>query len=258
MDMIIGLGEVGTGIMQLLKGKRNLCGIDISPGKSFGNYQKYDFPTSLVLKLMHICIPYTESFNSEVCSYILEYPAEGVIIHSTVKPRTTKIINDIVADNLHSVPQIFYSPVRGVHARMIQDLQNYTKFYASYTEGEDLFAKCFHDDCGLNVRRISNPYTLEIMKPLMDTTYYGWIIAFWQLVDKVCKKYNLDFGEVASYVDEIQKFTGTRPKMYVDPNGIGGHCVLPNLNLLEDVLPEVKEIILKINEETKRRYNATG
>ena len=35
-----------------------------------------------------------------------------------------------------------------------------------------------------------------------------------------------------SFSDEIHKFLGNRPKMY--PGFIGGHCVIPNLELIND------------------------
>ena len=35
-----------------------------------------------------------------------------------------------------------------------------------------------------------------------------------------------------SFADEIHKFLGNRPKMF--PGFIGGHCVIPNLELIDD------------------------
>ena len=35
-----------------------------------------------------------------------------------------------------------------------------------------------------------------------------------------------------SFSDEIHKFLGNRPKMF--PGFIGGHCVIPNLSLLDE------------------------
>jgi len=249
MDMIIGLGEIGEGIHELLKYKRNVCGIDVKPFLSFGNFRKYTTPILNKLDVMHICVPYSKSFVNIVCTYIKEHPTNAVVIHSTIKPGTTRLISDII----NEIP-VFYSPIRGVHSRMLEDIMRYTKFYASYQKDNNLFEACFKDDCGLNVKNINDPYALEIMKPLMDTTYYGWMIAFWQLVDKVCKEHALSFDDMSSFTEEIQQFCNNRPSFYVDEKGIGGHCVLQNLELLEDVLPEVGKIILDINNETRQRY----
>jgi len=35
-----------------------------------------------------------------------------------------------------------------------------------------------------------------------------------------------------SFSDEIHKFLGNRPKMF--PGFIGGHCVIPNLKLIDE------------------------
>jgi hypothetical protein len=236
MDMIIGLGEIGEGIHQLLKNKRNVCGIDTRPYLTFGKLRNYAKYTSTKLDMMHICIPYTERFNNIIAIYAQEFPTKALTIHSTVKPGTTKILSGVL-ENLGT--SVFYSPIRGVHSRMLSDIMRYKKFYATYQEDDTPFVECFKDACGLNIKKVDDPRALEIMKPLMDTTYYGWLIIFWQLVDKVCRKQHVSFDDMTAFTEEIQEFCGNRPKFYVDPKGIGGHCVLPNLELLEDILPEV-------------------
>ena len=45
------------------------------------------------------------------------------------------------------------------------------------------------------------------------------------------------------FADEIHANLGNRPKMY--PGIIGGHCVIPNLSLLEN---EDLKMIKKVNE----------
>ena len=46
-----------------------------------------------------------------------------------------------------------------------------------------------------------------------------------------------------SFADEIHKFLGNRPKMY--PGYIGGHCVIPNLDLMHN---QTLNLIKKIND----------
>ena len=42
-----------------------------------------------------------------------------------------------------------------------------------------------------------------------------------------------------SFADEIHKLLGNRPKMF--PGYIGGHCVIPNLELInDDSLEQIK------------------
>tara|TARA_B110000014_G_C19532603_1_gene285717 strand:- start:253 stop:480 length:228 start_codon:yes stop_codon:yes gene_type:complete len=54
-------------------------------------------------------------------------------------------------------------------------------------------------------------------------------------------KHKIDFDEMWSFSDEIHKFLGNRPKMF--PGFIGGHCVIPNLSLVnENLLWQIDKI----------------
>jgi hypothetical protein len=46
-----------------------------------------------------------------------------------------------------------------------------------------------------------------------------------------------------SFSDEIHKFLGNRPKMF--PGFIGGHCVIPNLDLIHN---QTLNLIKKLND----------
>ena len=60
-------------------------------------------------------------------------------------------------------------------------------------------------------------------------------------------RYKVDYDEMWSFADEIHKFLGNRPKLF--PSYIGGHCVIPNLELMNDYsLNQIK----KINESFRK------
>ena len=243
-DLIVGVGEIGGGLRELFtECGREVSGFDLDPERCFGNPEK--------ISLMHICIPFTSNFINQVREYVHKWRPRGVVIHSTVQPGTTKLLHtDLLKGN------VVYSPVRGVHARMIFDLKRYTKFYSSYpTTDESLFRECFNDECGLTIERFSTPFALETAKIIIGSSYYGWIIVYGQLVDKLCMEHDLEYNELWRFADQIHEFLGNRPKIYVNPKGIGGHCVLQNLDLIEGILPELKDMITKINIETKKRHN---
>jgi len=86
--------------------------------------------------------------------------------------------------------------------------------------------------CGVKTKRMSGPITLELAKILVDTSYYGWLINYAQLSNMIARKHNVDYDEMWSFADEIHKFLGDRPKMF--PGFIGGHCVIPNLELIDE------------------------
>ena len=79
---------------------------------------------------------------------------------------------------------------------------------------------------------MANPITLELAKIIADTSYYGWLINYAQISKIIADKHSVDYDEMWSFADEIHKFLGNRPKMF--PGFIGGHCVIPNLSLINE------------------------
>jgi UDP-N-acetyl-D-mannosaminuronate dehydrogenase len=244
MELIVGVGEIGFSLKQLFeKNSIDVAGIDLDSKRGFG------VPKNITQ--LHICIPYSTSFINTIKDFYDEWAPNSWVIHSTVKPGTTKILHD-----RFPISNLIYSPVRGVHARMLQDLERYTKCYSGYL-GTDpsQFLECFQEKCNIRVQSFSTPLALELAKIVLDTSYYGWIIAYGQLVDKICTAHNVNYDELWTFTEEIHQVLGNRPKTYVDPTGIGGHCVLQNLDLIENDLPELKQIITTINQETTKRYS---
>ncbi len=89
---------------------------------------------------------------------------------------------------------------------------------------------------------MSNPKTLELAKIIVDTSYFGWLINYAQISNMIAKKHGVDYDEMWSFADEIHKYLGNRPKMY--PGFIGGHCVVENLDLINN---ETLNMIDEIN-----------
>ena len=73
---------------------------------------------------------------------------------------------------------------------------------------------------------VKNTTKLETTK-VVDTTYLGLLIAFRKYIDSKHPVY-WDFSH------ELDHMFGNRPVMYNDGNEIGGHCIIPNLDLLGD------------------------
>ena len=239
-DVVAGLGEIGLPIQKLLSKTVTVIGydkrselIDISKTKRFEKYET---------EILHVCIPFTKNFISNVKELEKKFKPEIIAVHSTVEPLTTQKLQKKIA-----VP-IIYSPLRGVHARkqdsfqphkkgILFDIKRYVKFYSvqNSTKKDNLAAQKFNKrlkNCGLKTKKMSMPVTLELAKILCDTSYYGWLIAYAQLTDMIVRKHNVDYDEMWSFSDEIHKFLGNRPKMF--PGFIGGHCVIPNLSLIDE------------------------
>jgi hypothetical protein len=237
-DIVAGLGEIGNPILKLLSKSRIILGYDINPKlmnqTKFEKYEKSD------VIFLHICIPFNEKFISNVVNLVTKFTPLILVIHSTISPYTTKTLQ-----NKLQIP-VIYSATRGVHKRMLSDLKKYTKFYAleknapkkqwASSEFSKLMKKC-----NVKTKKLSDPITLELSKIVVDTSYYGWLINYAQISNLIAKKHKVDYDEMWSFADEIQKYIGNRPKMF--PGFIGGHCVIPNLSLInEDSLWEIDKI----------------
>ena len=227
-NIVAGLGEIGNPIFKILS-KSVLCvGYDTNTSlinkKHFLKYESC--PTSF----LHICIPFNDSFIKNVLSLTKKFNPECIVIHSTVSPNTTKKIQSKL-----TIP-VIYSATRGIHKRMIQDLKKYTKFYALEKTANHKWASSEYEKllrkCKIKTKQMSDPITLELAKIVVDTTYYGWLINYAQISNMIAKKHGVDYDEMWQFSDEIHKFVGNRPKMF--PGFIGGHCVIPNLSLIDE------------------------
>ncbi len=246
-DVVIGMGEVGSAFSKLLRREGEpLEGYDIDLKKCFQNSCNPDD----IIYFLHICIPFKQfpEFRTSVLQSIEKYKPKAIAIHSTVAPKTTQKIQSEV-----EIP-VLYSPIRGVHTRMIDDMKRYAKFYSvdkkfSGTDVEKAYEKRM-SKAGVSTKKISTTVTLELAKILTDTSYYGWLIAYAQKTKMIADNYGVDFDEMWSFSDEIQKFLNNRPKMYAGM--IGGHCILPNLDLIgDDTLLMIKEINREFSEGKK-------
>ena len=236
-DIILGMGEVGETLFDLLVDRKFDCiGIDLDNSKC-KNYTENEIIENP--QYLHVCLPgELEKFTDIVIEWINKIKnIQVVVIHSTVKPGTTKTIQE-----RSSIP-ILFSPVRGVHRRFLDDIKKYTKFISF--DGTEINSKIKKDleNRFEKVDWMSTTKTAELAKILVDTTYYGWLINYAQITKMICEKENVDFDEMWKFADEIHENLGNRPKMF--PGIIGGHCVIPNLDLIEY---ENLDIIKKINE----------
>ena len=243
-DIILGMGEVGETLFDLLVDRKFDCiGIDLEDSKC-KNYTENKIIENP--QYLHVCLPgELEKFTDIVIEWINEIKnIQVVVIHSTVKPGTTKSIQERL-----SIP-ILFSPVRGVHRRFLDDIKKYTKFISfDHAEINSEIKK----DLEKRFRKVewmSTTKTAELAKILVDTTYYGWLINYAQITKMICEKENVDFDEMWKFADEIHENLGNRPKMF--PGIIGGHCVIPNLNLVEyenlDVIKTINEMYEKFKK----------
>ena len=250
-NVVAGLGEIGKPILQLLSKNTLTIGYDIN--SKLINQQRFEKHKTLKTSFLHICIPFTKRFESNVISLYNKFKPQVIIIHSTISPHTTEKLQKELP-----IP-VIYSAVRGVHKRMLYDLKRYTKFFAIDSKAPRknwavLTYSKLMKKCGVKTKKMSNTVTLELAKILCDTSYYGWLITYAQLTNMVAIKNKINYDEMWSFADEIHKFLGNRPKMV--PGFIGGHCVIPNLGLINnntlDLIREINLDYTKILEKNTK------
>ena len=236
-DIVLGMGEVGETLFDLLVERGIDCiGIDLDNSKC-KNYSE-----NTIIKnpeYLHVCLPGELTQFVEITSNWISKidGVKVVLIHSTIKPGTTKNIQE------KSKIPVLFSPIRGVHKRFLDDIKKYTKFISSDDKQVDSKMKLDLEKRFEKIDWMSTTKTAELAKILVDTTYYGWLINYAQITKMICEKEGVDFDEMWKFADEIHENLGNRPKMF--PGIIEGHCVIPNLSLVEY---ENLDMIKKINE----------
>ena len=244
-DIVVGIGEIGKPILKLLSKHGVVVGFDSNP--DLMDERKFERYESLKTSFLHIAIPVTGKFINNVLKLYKKFQPECIVIHSTIKPGITEKLQEKL-----SIP-VIYSATRGVHKRMVYDLKRYTKFFvisANAPRGKWATTRYVQSmkRCGVKTKKMSKPETLELAKIICDTSYLGWLVNYAQLSNVIAIKHGVDYDEMWSFSDEIQKFLGNRPKMY--PSFIGGHCVIPNLNLINN---ESLNIISKMNNRYAKK-----
>jgi hypothetical protein len=221
-NLIIGfLGEVGSALRDVLGDNHrldNLGGIDLG-NNSFGlSKDRFD--------ILHICIPYSDQFVEQVKRYQKNFKPTYTIIHSTVPVGTSKKLSAL------------HSPVRGLHPHLVEGMRTFPKFIGGPGASgvADVFRKA-----GIKVILVDKAETTELGK-LFDTEYYRVCIEFMQSVKERCDKEGLNFHEVYTLFNQTynEGYTKLGFSEYVRPvlqpimTPIGGHCVLPNAELINE------------------------
>jgi hypothetical protein len=76
------------------------------------------------------------------------------------------------------------------------------------------------------------------------------LIAWAQEVERYCKEVGADYDEVVSFYEEIKFF----PPVKYFPGAIGGHCVMPNIDILLRTFPsDLLPAIVRSNELKQKR-----
>jgi UDP-N-acetyl-D-mannosaminuronate dehydrogenase len=210
--VIAGLGEVGKPLYQLMSKFHSTVGVDIAPPSSLPSH----------VDVLHICFPFEiKDFIGETARYIELFSPKLTVINSTVGVGTTRAIADRTAS------PVVNSPVRGKHVRMLEELSHYAKFIGAIDPSSGEAAAQHFQSVGLKTKVLGSPEASELAK-LTETTYFGLMIAWAQELERYCDKSGANYEEIIAFYEEIKFF----PPVKYFPGVIGGHCVMPNIRIL--------------------------
>jgi len=247
--LIVGLGEVGHTLFDLLKasGQFDVHGYDSDPKKMQEICENEKL--SAQVDVMHICYPCTdqEKFIAITQGYLRKIKPALAIIDSTVPPGTTQKIYDLT-----KIPLV-HSPIRGMHKTletMKRDMLFWQKYVGGTTKQAATDAKKHFEKLGLKAKILRSPVETELAK-LFETTYRAWMIACFQEMHRISRSFGADFDEVVDMIEDVHRVDLNKPIHY--PDVIGGHCLIPNTELLlKNYDSEFLRLILKSNEKRKK------
>lgn len=219
--LVIGAGEVGTSLYAILK-------------ETYGDRaQIRDVePVGHLVDVIHVCIPWSDSFVDTIAAYADEHQASLVVVHSTVPVGT--------CDRMGWV----HSPIRGRHPNLYDGIRRFVKHVGGARSGEA--AKIF-DQCGISVSEHEKAATTEAGK-LWELVQFGLQVAIQKDIFAWCEVNGLDGNEV--YTEFAHTYNigyqalgegrFTRPMIMPDANPrIGGHCVTTNAEHLDHVWAKI-------------------
>lgn len=229
---IIGIGEIGSSLAEVYKSKgfRPMLR-DIDLNTIYGD-----------VDVLNICLPYGKEFVNIVNGYIDEYLPKITIIHSTVPVGTTKQIKR----------PCVHSPVRGIHPNLKEGIEKFVKFIGYNDDVDLMLTEEHYRELEIIFYPVKGSDASELAK-LTSTTYYGLCIAWHGEMKKMCDKHNIDFDVINKWTQSYNLgYYGLdmqhviRPNLYPPENGIGGHCVIQNTELLaEEFESKALDLILE-------------
>ena len=233
--IVAGMGEVGRPLRRILSRTYECVGIDLAPAQ-------INRPCSV----LHVCFPFQiHDFVGTTCSYVKKYQPRLTIINSTLAVGTTRKVQERI-----DLP-VVYSPVRGKHARMEQDMLKYRKFVAGFDEQSTQQAAQHFARAGFAVTACRSPEIGELSK-LVETTWLGILVGWAQEVERMAAECGASYEEVNAFVKEISFLPS-----HVFPSHIGGHCVMPNIAILRDRFPsKLLDAVVESNKTKERELQA--
>jgi UDP-N-acetyl-D-mannosaminuronate dehydrogenase len=131
---------------------------------------------------------------------------------------------------------------------------HYAKFVGALDQQSGQRAVEHFEGLGMKTRLLTSPEASEAAK-LTETSYFGLMIAWAQEIERYCGKLGINYDEVVSFYEEIKFF----PPVKYSPGVIGGHCVMPNIDILLQKFPSgLLQAIVQSNTMKQKNLGPDG
>jgi UDP-N-acetyl-D-mannosaminuronate dehydrogenase len=128
-------------------------------------------------------------------------------------------------------------------------MRRWTKYVGGANAAAAQAARAHFEKLNLRVKVLKSCTETELAK-LFETTYRAWMIACFQEMHRISRAFGADFDETVDFLEDTHRLRFDRPVMF--PGVIGGHCLIPNTELLLKAYDsEFLRLILKSNEKRK-------
>jgi len=219
-DLIIGNGEIGSALYEVLKPSFHIKIADRNT------------PITHKARVLYICYPYSKDFVKYTKDYIKGYNPELVVVLSTLPVGTCESIN----------PSIIHSPVEGKHPELASSILSSPRWIGSSDkESLDKIEEIW--DTLFVIRRVRSSRFTEFLK-LRSTSKYGINIVWTEYEKSVADEIGMDFNLIKDFDNDYNNLyrelgMGEYQRYILNPpNGkIGGHCVVPNAEILDKQFP---------------------
>lgn len=243
-SLIIGRGQIGQALLNIFSRYHETQIRDIEPVKVHGQ-----------VEILHIAYPYSEDFVRYTVKYMDEYKPKLTMIHSSVKIGTTDLCGE----------HVVHTPERGRHPNLDFEMREFPKFVAGRDCEDVRIAEQYFVECEWPVHTMFNPQATELYK-LASNVHLALEVAWRQTVERMIEQIGhnafprLGYEEWEDSYNRGHRSLGQqqllRPRL--KPGPIGGHCLLPCLDILSESFKSpffkaIKESNEKAQDEQRER-----
>ncbi len=235
--LIIGSsGEIGQALLRILKNEFE---------KVYGHDLDIEHDPKIKIDIIHICFPYNKDFPDYVFEYVERFGVKNVyvVIHSTVLPFTTTNLSKIIKN-------VIYSPVRGTHPNLYEDMLKWKKYLASDSPEGLYFVEKIFQVAGFKTQVVNDSVSLEFAKHY-DLLMFALGLVATQEIYEAKHSFGIDPSIIREFVNDGYY------NIYPYTEAIGGHCVIPNMKVFQSYSQLAYQII-RMNEKFSEEYTKKG